>query len=173
MGSEFGDDWPGVREAQAMTLALPHTGQAVTIDIGEGNNIHPNNKPEVARRLARIALARTYGDPAIVDSGPVFDRADFAVGAAVQIHFQQVAGGLRNKGGDDAAALAGFEIAGKDKVFHPAEAHIDGATNTVLLSSKSVPAPRAVRYAWRNNPTGLTLANSEGLPLAPFRTDTW
>ena len=173
MGTEYGDDWAGVREAQAMTLAVPHTGQAVTIDIGEGNNVHPSNKAEVARRLARIAFARTYGDKAVIDSGPVFDRAEFNGGAPVRLHFKQVAAGLRNKAGDEAGVLAGFEMAGEDKVFHPAEASIDGATGTVLVSSKSVPAPVAVRYAWRNNPTGLTLVNSEGLPLAPFRTDGW
>ena len=172
MGTEFGDDWAGVREAQAMTLSVPNTGQAVTIDIGEGNNIHPSNKAEVARRLALIALARTYGDRTVVDGGPVFDRAEFAAGAAVRIHFKQVAAGLKNTTGN-ATAISGFETAGADKVFHPAEARIDGATNTVLVSSKSAAAPVAVRYAWRNNPTGLTLANSEGLPLAPFRTDSW
>ena len=173
MGTEFGNDWAGLREAQAMTLSLPNTGQAVTIDIGEGNNVHPNNKREVARRLARIALARTYGDNSVIESGPVFDRAEFRGQAPVRIHFKQVAAGLKNKGGDEAGVLAGFEMAGEDKVFHPAEARIDGATNTVLVSSKTAAAPVAVRYAWRNNPTGLTLANSAGLPLAPFRTDSW
>jgi sialate O-acetylesterase len=173
MGTEFGDDWAGVREAQAMALSLPNTGQAVTVDIGEGNNIHPNNKPEVARRLALIALARTYGDKTIIDSGPVFDHAEFPAGAPVRIYFKQVAAGLKNKAGDQAGALAGFELAGEDKAFHPADAHIDGATSTVLVSSKGVPMPVAVRYAWHNNPTGLTLCNSEGLPLAPFRSDTW
>lgn len=173
MGTEFGDDWAGLREAQAMALALPNTGQAVTIDIGEGNNIHPNNKPEVARRLALVALARTYGDKTVRDSGPVFDRAEFHGGDPVRIHFKQVAAGLKNKAGDDAGPLAGFEMAGADKVFHPAEARLDGATNTVRVSAKGVPAPVAVRYAWRNNPTGLNLVNSAGLPLAPFRTDTW
>ncbi len=173
MGSEFGDDWAGLREAQAMTLSVPNTGQAVTIDIGEGNNVHPNNKPEVARRLALIALARTYGDLSVIESGPVFDRTEFRAGAPVRIHFKQVAAGLRNKAGDESGVLAGFEMAGEDKVFHSAEARIDGATNTVLVSSKSVAVPIAVRYAWHNNPTGLTLANCEGLPLAPFRTDVW
>jgi sialate O-acetylesterase len=172
MGTEFGDDWAGVREAQAMALSLPGTGQAVTIDIGDSNNVHPNNKPEVARRLALIALARTYGDKTIVDSGPVFDRAEFRGGDPVRIHFKQVAAGLKNKAGDGVGTLAGFELAGEDKRFRPAEARIDVATNTVLVSSKSVPAPVAIRYAWHNNPAGLTLANSEGLPLAPFRTDS-
>jgi sialate O-acetylesterase len=173
MGTEFGDDWAGVREAQAMTLAVPNTGQAVTIDIGEGNNVHPSNKPEVARRLALIAFVRTYGDQTVIDSGPVFDHAEFRGGAPVRIHFKQVAAVLKNKAGDEAAVLAGFELAGEDKVFHPAEARIEGATNTVLVNSKRVPTPVAVRYAWRNNPTALTLANSAGLPLAPFRTDGW
>jgi sialate O-acetylesterase len=156
-----------------MALSLPNTGQAVTIDIGEGNNVHPSNKAEVARRLALIALARTYRDKTVIDSGPVFDRAEFRGGDPVRIHFQRVAAGLKNKAGDGAGVLAGFELAGEDTVFHPALARIDGATNTVLISSKGVPTPVAVRYAWHNNPTGLTLANSEDLPLAPFRTDDW
>ncbi len=173
MGTEFGDDWAGLREAQAMALSLANTGQAVTIDIGQAANIHPNNKAEVARRLALIAFARTYGDKTVIDSGPVFEHADFQGGEPVRIHFKLVAAGLKNKAVDPAADLAGFELAGEDKVFYPAEAHIDGVTNTVLVSSKKVPAPVAARYAWHNNPTGLTLTNSQDLPLAPFRTDNW
>ena len=173
MGSEFGDDWAGLREAQAMTLSLPKTGQAVTIDIGEGNNVHPSNKPEVARRLALIALARTYSDKTVIDSGPVFERAEFRGDAPVRLHFQQVAAGLKNKASAGAGVLAGFEIAGEDRHFQTAEARIDGATNTVLVSAKSVPQPVAVRYAWHNNPTGLSLSNSEDLPAAPFRSDDW
>jgi len=173
MGTEFGDDWAGLRESQAAALALPNTGQAVTIDIGEGNNIHPGNKPEVARRLACLALARTYGDKSVVDSGPVFERAEFHGGDPVRIHFTHVDGGLTNRSSDAAKMPAGFEMAGEDRHFHPATAHIDGATDTVLVSCTGVQAPVAVRYAWRNNPTGLTLANRAGLPLAPFRTDAW
>lgn len=161
-------NWPGLREAQTAALALPHTGQAVTIDIGEGSNIHPNNKEEVGRRLALIALARTYGDKSVVDSGPVFERAEFSGGAA-RIHLRSLAGGLQKK--DPAAPIAGFEIAGADKIFRPAAAEIDGAT--LLIKSPSVSEPAAVRYAWRNNIGGLNLLNSAGLPLAPFRTDTW
>ena len=100
-------------------------------------------------------------------------RAEFDGGAPVRIHFKQAAGGLKNKAGDAAAPLAGFELAGADKVFHPAGARLDGASGTVLASAPGVPAPVAVRYAWRNNPTGLGLVNGAGLPLAPFRTDSW
>ncbi|MDD5349233.1 MAG: sialate O-acetylesterase [Chthoniobacteraceae bacterium] len=163
-------DWPGLREAQTMTLSVPNTGQAVTIDIGEGNNIHPNNKEEVARRLALLAFARTYGDKSVVDSGPVFERAEFG-GNSVRIHFTHVADGLKKKLPD--APIGGFDVAGPDKVFHAATAEIDGNTNTLLVKSKDGSTPVAVRYAWHNNLGGLNLVNSAELPVGPFRTDAW
>lgn len=159
-----GDAWAFLREAQTKTLALPATGQAVVIDIGDVRDIHPRNKKDVGRRLARLALARDYGFQ-IVDSGPVFQKAE-REGAGYRVTFDHVHGRLTAP----LNTLAGFEIAGADKVFHPADAKIE--RDTVFVSSAEVPEPVAVRYAWRNAPFA-GLFNREGLPAAPFRTDTW
>ena len=173
IGTEYGDDWAGVREAQAMALSLPDTGMAVTVDIGDGGNVHPNNKAEVARRLALVALSGTYGDKAVVAAGPVFDRAEFNGVESVRIHFKNVANGLKSSRENPEGKIAGFTMAGEDRRFHSAAARIDGATGTLLVSCQNVATPVAVRYAWSNNPSGLSLVNSAGLPLAPFRTDEW
>ncbi len=166
--SSYGDarhtSWGFLREAQTQTLALPNTGQAVIIDIGDAADIHPRNKKDVGRRLARLALKRTY-DRDVIDSGPVFAEATFADGAA-RVTFTETHGGLRNPFGN----LPGFELAGDDKVYHPAEAKIDDGA--VVVTSSAVPAPVAVRYAWRNA-TLAGLFNREGLPAVPFRTDSW
>jgi sialate O-acetylesterase len=156
--------WASLREAQNRTLALPATGQAVITDIGDYNDIHPRNKKDVGRRLARIALARTY-DKNLAASGPVFAGAE-QVGPSFRVRFTEVWGGLRAP----LNTLSGFELAGEDKVFKPADAKIE--RDTVLVTSAEVPAPVAVRYAWRNAPVA-GLFNNEGLPALPFRSDTW
>ena len=156
--------WAFLREAQTQTLSLPATGQAVTVDIGDVSNIHPRNKKDVGRRLARLALARTYGQK-IVDSGPVFAKAE-RDGAGFRVSFTEVNGGLIAP----LNALVGFELAGEDKVFKPATAKIE--KDTVLVSCGDVPFPVAVRYAWRNAPLA-GLFNLEGLPAVPFRSDSW
>ena len=159
-------DWASLREAQTQTLTLPATAQAVTIDIGEPDNIHPLNKQEVARRLALIARALVYG--ATVDySGPILATAK-REGAAMRVSFAKGADGLTAR----SKPLQSFELAGADKIFHPATAQIDSADNTILVTSKAVPDPVAVRYAWRNSPEA-NLFNSAGLPAAPFRSDDW
>ena len=160
------DTWynnPDVREAQATVLKIPNTGMAVTIDIGDPVNIHPKDKQAVADRLARIALARTYGRK-IEYSGPMYDSMK-AEGNVIRIHFTHADGGLVAKGGD----LKTFTIAGKDGKFVPAIARIDGGT--LIVSSPDVPEPTSVRYAWDNYPEGANLYNADGLPAAPFRTD--
>jgi sialate O-acetylesterase len=157
--------WPELREAQLMTLSLPKTGMAVAIDIGDPYDIHPKNKQEVGRRLALAAEAIAYGRD-VVHSGPIY--ASMTVeGSKVRLNFKHTAGGLIARG---AATLRGFEIAGEDRKFSPAQAVIRGTT--IVVSSAQVARPVAVRYAWADNPS-CNLYNKAGLPASPFRTDDW
>jgi len=158
------DAWAELREAQSMTLALPNTAEAVIIDIGETNNIHPKNKQDVGRRLALGARKIAYGQD-IVHSGPRFKAMKIVGGKAV-LSFDHVGGGLAARGGK----LVGFAIAGADRKFVWADAAIAG--KTVVVSSDKVKQPAAVRYAWATNPA-CNLYNAEGLPASPFRTDDW
>lgn len=157
-------DWAELREAQLMTLALPKTGMAVAIDIGEAGDIHPRNKQDVGRRLALAAQAVAHGKD-VVYSGPIFDYMKVE-GGAIRLFFAHTGGGLACKG----EALKGFAIAGADRKFQWADARIDGAT--VVVSAQGVADPVAVRYAWSINPV-CNLYNEEGLPASPFRTDSW
>ena len=158
-------EWAQLREAQALTLAEPGTDMAVTIDIGDPADIHPRNKREVGRRLALLALARTYGQTGFEWSGPRFES--MAVDeASVVVRFAH-ADGLRTRGGGD---VRGFVLAGEDGAYFAARARIEGK-NTVVLTSPAVRAPKTVRYAWADNPDA-NLENDAGLPGAPFRTDT-
>jgi sialate O-acetylesterase len=160
-------DWAELREAQTMTLdQLPNTGQAVIIDLGEGNDIHPRNKQDVARRLARIALARDYGR-AIAWQCPRYKSMQ-RVENKIVITLQGVDGALR---AHDAAAVQGFAIAGADRKFVWAQARIV-APDKVEVFSEQVPEPVAVRYAWADNPV-CNLVSGAGLPVTPFRTDDW
>ena len=157
--------WAELREAQAMALGEPNTGMAVTIDIGNAKDIHPKNKQDVGGRLARWALAKTYGRD-IVYSGPLYKSMGKRNNRIV-IHFDYIGTGLTAKGG---GRLKGFAIAGHDKQFVWAEADIIG--DTIVVSSPDIPDPVAVRYAWADNPE-CNLYNREGLPASPFRTDSW
>ena len=161
---ETGHNWAWVREAQTQTLSLPHTGQALAIDIGEAGDIHPRNKQEVARRLMLIAGAQLYGDTAEF-SGPVLASSQ-RTGDAISVKFNHAAGGLVVKG----STVNSLEIAGADRVFHPAVAHVDG--ETLIVSSPGIKEPVAVRYAWCSEPHA-NLYNAAGLPATPFRTDHW
>lgn len=156
--------WPLLREAQTHALTLPHTGMAVTIDIGAADDIHPRNKQDVGGRLAHAALHGTYGHD-VVPSGPLFQRME-REGSAVRLHFDHVAGGLEARG----KPLQGFAIAGPDRSFVGADARIEDGT--VVVSSPAVDDPVAVRYGWANNPS-VNLYNATGLPASPFRTDDW
>jgi len=157
--------WAELREAQSMAAkVVPNTGIAVTIDIGEANDIHPRNKQEVGRRLALQALNKTYGMN-VVCSGPVYEGYEVD-GNTIRIRFSSTNKGLVAKGDK----LEGFTIAGADHKFHWADAKIVG--NCVEVSCKDVPRPLAVRYAWAHNPLG-NLYNGAGLPASPFRTDCW
>jgi len=157
-------DWAALREAQTQTLSLPDTGQAIAIDIGNPDDIHPRNKQEVARRLALIAKAQVYGIPGDY-SGPVFQSADREKNG-IRVHFSHAVTGLIARD----QPLQSFELAGRDKVFHPAQAAIEG--DTVFVTSSEVNEPIEVRYAWSNAPVA-NLYNGAGLPAGPFRTDDW
>lgn len=165
-GGDEGDSspWAVLRESQSATLSLPATGQAVAIDIGDVDDIHPTNKQDVGKRLALAARRVAYG-ASVVDQGPVFEEAQFAGGVA-RLSFE--ADGLAMRGG---GALRGFQLAGADRRFHPAEAIIEG--DRVIVRSAAVPAPVAVRYAWSDAPVDANLVGASGLPASPFRSDAW
>jgi sialate O-acetylesterase len=158
--------WAMLRESQTATLKVPKTGEAVIIDIGETNDIHPRNKQDVGKRLALLARKVAYGDANVVASGPTFRRLTIANGRAT-LAFDN-AGGLHTR---DGGPPKGFAIAGADKHFVWANAAIQG--NRVVVWSDKVPMPVAVRYAWGDNPLDANLYNGAGLPAGPFRTDKW
>ena len=156
-----------LREAQTMTLtALPNTGEAVIIDIGEGRDIHPRNKQDVAKRLARWALAKDYG-LALPYRSPTFKSQETKDGKIV-LTFDYVGGGLY---AFDVKDPVGFAIAGEDRKFVWAKARIV-APDKVEVWNDAVTQPVAVRYAWADNPV-CNLRSKEGLPATPFRTDDW
>ena len=151
-------------EAQLKTVqSVANTGIALTMDIGELNEIHPKNKQEVGRRLSLWALAKVYGWP-VVYSGPVY-KSMAIEGEHIRVAFDYVGGGLISR---DHKPLTDFLIAGADKNFLPATAEIDGST--VVVVSDAVTKPVAVRFAF-NGTAQPNLANKEGLPAAPFRTE--
>ncbi len=157
-------DWALLREAQCKALSLPNTGMAVTIDIGEWNDIHPLDKKDVGDRLALAAQKVAYGDDHVVYSGPLYQSMK-TDGNKIVLTFSNIGGGLIAKG----TGLKCFAIAGPDKKFVWADAKIEG--DNVVVSSGKVLNPVAVRYAWSDNPDGANLYNKEGLPASPFRTD--
>lgn len=159
-------NWARFRETQTASLSVPHTGMAVAIDIGEWNDIHPLNKKDLGFRLALVAEKVAYDERNIVYSGPMY-RAMKVNGNKVILEFTHLGGGLVAKGG----TLKQFAIAGEDKKFVWATAEISG--NTIVVWSDQVAVPKAVRYAWADNPEGANLYNKEGLPASPFRTDDY
>ena len=155
---------PATREAQAQALRLPNTGMAITIDVGDPNDVHGPNKAPIGQRLARLALVQNYGRAGEY-SGPLLES--FAVeGSSIRIRFQHTGGGLVS---NDGGPLKYFTIAGDEKKFVPAEAKIDA--ETVIVSSPQIAKPMSVHYAWVNVPIGCNLFNKAGFPAAPFRTD--
>jgi sialate O-acetylesterase len=161
-------DWAELREAQTMTMdRLPNTGEAVIIDIGEGKDIHPKNKQDVAKRLARLALVDTYKVAGIANRSPRYKSME-AKDNKIVLTFEHVAGGWRPF---DVAEPRGFAIAGEDKKWVWAKAAIlpDGKLE---VSAEGVAKPVAVRYAWSDNPV-CNMYSGAGLPLTPFRTDDW
>jgi sialate O-acetylesterase len=157
--------WVVVQEQMLKTLSVPNTGMAITIDVGEADDIHPKNKQAVGKRLAYWALGQVY-DKSLVSSGPLFTSMSQADGK-IALRFDHVGEGLKAKGDK----LTGFAVAGEDRKFVFAEAKIEGS-DTVVVCSGEVAKPVAVRYAWASNPNA-GLVNSAGLPASPFRTDNW
>ena len=153
--------WPIIREAQRRTLAVANTGMAVTIDIGNPENVHPADKQDVGARLALAARAIAYGEK-LEYSGPLF-RSTSTEEAGVRVWFDH-ANGLAAKDGP----LQSFEIAGDDHQFLPGAAKIEG--DSVLVSNAQVTNPKYVRYAWSNAPTA-NLFNGAGLPASPFTSE--
>jgi len=161
-----GESWAELREAQWLTAKnVPNAGIATAVDIGDTTDIHPKNKQEVGRRLALVAEAQAFGEK-VEDSGPLY-KSMTVEGGAVRLTFTHLGGGLTAKAD---GPLTGFTIAGADRKFVPADAHIDG--DAVVVSSPQVTAPVAVRYAWAADPA-VSLYNKAGLPALPFRTDDW
>ena len=160
-------NWALLREAQLKTLAIPNTGMAVTIDIGEWNDIHPLNKKDVGKRLALAAQGVAYADKNVVSSGPMFDSMRIDSNKVI-LSFSNIGTGLVAKGGGE---LRSFALASADKKYVWAHAKTEG--NTVIVWSDAVANPVAVRYAWADNPDTANLYNKEGLPASPFRTDDW
>jgi sialate O-acetylesterase len=158
-------DWAELRESQFLSSKqVPHTGMAVTVDIGDAD-VHLRREKDAAHRLVLIALAEAYGQK-IESSGPTYDSMSIEQNK-IRLHFSRLGGGLVARN----APLKQFSIAGSDQHFIWASATLDG--DTVLVSSDQIPNPVAVRYAWAENPAGCNLCNKEGLPASPFRTDDW
>jgi sialate O-acetylesterase len=158
-------NWALMREAALQTLSVPNTAMAVTIDLGEWNDIHPDNKKDVGERLAFAAQKLVYGEKKLVSSGPLYQSSRID-GTKIILSFTNTGSGLT---AIDAEELNQFAIAGADKKFVWAKARIEG--DKVVVWSEEVPEPKYVRYAWADNPVGANLYNKEGLPASPFRTD--
>lgn len=159
--------WAWLREAQLKTSEqLANAGLAVTIDVGEADDIHPKDKQTVGRRLALWVLATVHGMKAEY-SGPIYDKMEHD-GESIILHFTHTSGGLETR---DGKRPMGFAIAGPDREFAWANAEIRG--DTVRVYSDRINEPVAVRYAWATNPASANLINGAGLPASPFRTDAW
>ena len=161
-----GIKWAQLRDAQsAVADHVPQSGLAVTLGLGEAEDIHPQKKMEVGKRLALWAKKIAYGKD-VVCQGPVFDSVKFSGGEAM-VSFRPHAGGLKSS---DQKEVGGFAVAGSDKQFKPAQVRLE--KNRVILKSSEVPNPAFVRYAWCNRPADANLTDESNLPARPFRTDT-
>lgn len=175
--AEGGDGWARVRQAQLQSLQIKNTGMACAIDVGEAKDIHPRNKQDVGRRLARWALVNDYGKKNLVASGPLY-KSMKTQGAEAVIEFDHVGSGLMvaEKSGlapakeTQGAPLKWFSIQAEAGQWYKADAKIQG--DTVVVSNPQVKNPVAVRYGYTMNPEGANLYNKDGLPASPFTTDT-
>ena len=156
--------WAELREAQQAAVALPRTGMATAVDIGNMEDVHPKNKQEVAQRLALVAAGVAYGED-VLASGPTFKSMQVE-GERIRVHFDHTGTGLIAK--DRYGYPRGFAVAPRGGPYRWARATIDGTD--VVVYSDEVAAPIALRYSWANTPDG-NLYNREGLPAIPFRTD--
>ena len=156
--------WATLRQQQLQTLAVPNTAMAVAIDLGEWNDIHPDNKKDVGIRLALAARKLAYNEN-LVYSGPLFQSAQID-GNKIVVSFQHIGSGLITNDGEE---LSEFAIAGADKKFVWAKTKIDG--DKVIVWSDEVKEPMYVRYAWADNPVQPNLYNKEGLPASPFTNE--
>ena len=162
------EELPAFWEQQARALSIPHTGMIVITDlVGDVEDIHPTNKRDVGLRLARLALADTYGQAIPLARSPSFASMKAAGNGTIRIRFRDTGGRLASS---DGKPLSDFVIAGADHRFVPAEASVSG--DAVVVRSPQVPRPKAVRFAWNEVATP-NLVNASGLPAMPFRTDDW
>lgn len=160
--------WSFLREAQRRTaVSVPHSGLVVTIDIGEAHDIHPKNKREVGKRMARWALVAGYHQK-MTATGPMFRQAKRR-GSKLELKFDAVGKGLRIRDGDK---LDDFAVAGPDQRWRWANAEIRGRDRVIVWSAE-VPLPQVVRYAFNSNPRHPNLTNDTGIPASPFRSDNW
>jgi sialate O-acetylesterase len=166
--SNKGSKWAELREAQQYTLqTVPNTGMCVTTDIGNAKDIHPTNKQDVGSRLAAIALNKNYNKK-VVYSGPEYKSMEIKNNKII-LTFTSLGSGLMTS--DKYGYLKGFEIAGKNKVFHYAKAYIDN--NKVVIFNEAEENPVEVRYGWADDASDCNLYNIEGFPASPFRSDNW
>ncbi len=160
-------EWAELRESQAAALELNHTGMAVTIDIGEADDIHPGNKLEVGRRLSLLARRIAY-DEMVISQGPVSGKVEFKKDLVMVTYLSEGGHPVTN---DKFGYIRGFELAGKDQEFYWAKAELQGTQ--VRVYADQVKRPVAIRYLWSDNPGQINLYNQEGLPALPFRSDQW
>ena len=165
--SNEGCSWAELREAQAQTLQVPNTGMVVTTDIGDPKSIHPQNKQDLGKRLAALALNKVYNKQIVCD-GPTFKAMEIK-GNQIIVSFDNLGTGLETT--DKYGYLKGFEIAEKDQVFYYAKAFIKD--NKVFVFRENIENPIAVHFGWVGDASNNNLFNKEGFPAAPFRTDEW
>ncbi|MEO7976467.1 sialate O-acetylesterase [Flavobacterium sp.] len=158
-------NWAQLRQQQKNLLTVPKTGLAVTVDLGEWNDIHPLNKYDVGKRLALQARKIAYGEKNLVASGPLFKSMEKKENKLI-LSFTDVGTGLIAK---DSGTLKGFAIAGSDGNFVWANATIEG--DKIIVWNDAVPSPAKVRYAWADNPEGANFYNKENLPASPFESN--
>ena len=155
-------EWAYLRDQQRQVLDVRNTGMAVIIDVGQANDLHPQDKETVGKRLALIAKSKTYGDK-LVYRGPLYEKMEI-INSKVHLYFKHIGSGLIKNG----ESLNQFTICGEDHVFVKAKAKIED--NKVIVYHETISDPIAVRYAWGDNPIGANLYNKEGLPASPFST---